>query len=127
MLRRLILGLVVAGSSAWAEEAAELPFDYTAEAMLELCNGEASGGQQDMQSMVCTFRLQGVVDTMMWNCSTRNGGYDPAPSLTAGDVPSKGSARQAFKNYMADHPERWGEPWSLVAALAISETFPCTF
>lgn len=99
--------------------------DYTAEAMLELCRGNASGTAKELQSMICTFRLQGITNILILNCGSINDGFSPAPNLTAGFPPSKGAVRQAYKNFMEENPELWGKYWSDIAALAISTTFPC--
>lgn len=99
--------------------------DYNAETMLKLCSGTVPDMAPDAQSMVCTFRLNGLISAMTANCGSIAEGYNPAPVLTAGNPASRGAARQAFKNYMEDHPEQWGLPWHMVAAAAISSTFPC--
>lgn len=99
--------------------------DYNAETMLNLCKGEAAGTPENVQSLICTFRIQGVGEMLNFNCTSRAGGYQPAPTLTARVVSSRGAARQAFINYMEDHPDIWNDYWAVAVALALSETFPC--
>ena len=79
--------------------------DYNAEMMLNLCRGEVVGTPENVQSLICTFRIQGLGDMMNYNCYSRSSGYEPAPTLTARIGRSGGAARQAFINYMEDHPE----------------------
>ncbi|MDZ4310744.1 MAG: hypothetical protein U1A24_09340 [Cypionkella sp.] len=105
--------------------AQEVEENYTAEKMLKLCEGSVADRDPEMQSMVCTFRLQGIISIMVENCLSISEGFSPVPALTSDRPPSRGAARQAFKNYMAENPDKWGLPWHQVVALSLSETFPC--
>jgi hypothetical protein len=116
------LGFLTIGAAANAETPNE---NYTAETMMKLCAGTVTDESPEFQSMTCTFRLQGVTEVMMGNCASASMGYQPAPELSASKPPSKGAIRQAFLNYMEDHPEHWGLPWAQVAAMAVSSSFPC--
>lgn len=107
--------------------AQEIKKEYMAEEMLRLCTGEVSDLDKDIQSLVCTFRLQGVAEMMVKNCSSMELGYTPVQELSSNKPPSIRALRQAFINYMEDNPEEWGRPWFDVAALATSETFPCPY
>jgi hypothetical protein len=118
----LVLGFVTMSAAATAETP---DVNYTAETMMKLCAGAVADENPEFQSMVCTFRLQGVTEVMMGNCASASMGFQPAPDLSASKPPSRGAIRQAFLNYMEDHPEHWGLPWAQVAAMAISGSFPC--
>lgn len=107
-------------------QAQDVSENYTAESMLKLCEGTVPNRDPELQSMVCTFRIQGVVAIMVENCLSIREGFVPVPILSSGVAPSKGAARQAFKNYMAANPDKWGLPWHHAVALAISQAFPCT-
>ena len=107
--------------------AKEVGKGYSAEEMLKLCEGEVEDMSLDFQNLTCTFRLQGVVEMMIMNCSSVVDGMDPDRGLSAGKPPSMGAMRQAYVNYMKDHPEVWGRPWFEVVAGAASETFPCPY
>ena len=104
----------------------DAPKDYQAEKMFELCNGASSGEDKRMQSLICTFRLQGVINIMIENCRSKSEGYTPSSIFTSKGPPSNKAARQAFQNYMETNPDKWGISWHIVVALAISEVFPCT-
>jgi hypothetical protein len=114
---------LVLGSLANAQE---VPKEYRAEDMLKLCTGTVSEEDQGAQSLICTFRLQGVIQMMTANCETVEHGFNPAPFLSAEAPPSGGASRQTFINFMEANPDRWGMPWDIVVAMAISESFPCT-
>lgn len=118
----LVLGFLTMSAAATAETP---DVNYTAETMMKLCAGTVADENLEFQSMVCTFRLQGVTEVMMGNCASASMGYQPAPELSASKPPSRGAIRQAFLNYMEDHPEHWGLPWAQVAAMAVSSSFPC--
>ncbi len=118
----LALGFLTIGAAANAETPNE---NYTAETMMKLCSGSVTDESPEFQSMTCTFRLQGVTEVMMGNCASASMGFQPAPDLSASKPPSRGAIRQAFLNYIEDHPEHWGLPWAQVAAMAISRNFPC--
>lgn len=110
---------------AFQANAQEVPDDYTAENMLELCKGSVRDQDPKMQSIVCTFRIQGIVSVMIENCLSIDQGYSPATILTSEIPPSKGAARQAFTNYMEANPDKWGLPWHIGLSMALSDTFPC--
>lgn len=118
----LVLGFLMMGAAATAETP---DVNYTAETMMKLCVGSVPDENPEFQSMTCTFRLQGVTEVMMGNCASASMGYQPAPELSASKPPSRGAIRQAFLNYMEDHPEHWGLPWAQVATMAVSNSFPC--
>lgn len=118
----LVLASISACGAAWAED---VPDNYTAETMMNLCKGTARETEQDMQSMVCTFRIQGVVSMTIENCRSISAGYSPFPAFTSAVPPSKGASRQAFLNYMEDNPQVWDQVWHSVVAMALSEAFPC--
>lgn len=120
-----VVGLAVAATHAEAQDDLQVPEQYNAETMLRLCQGEISDAPKDVQSLTCTFRIQGVADMMLYNCGSKEAGHDPAPHLSAYVTGSRGAVRQTFINYMEDHPEVWGEHWSLALAIAFSEMFPC--
>ncbi len=119
------LGVASAATHAGAQDDLQVPEQYNAETMLKLCQGEISNVAKDVQSMTCTFRIQGVADMMLYNCYSIDAGYDPAPQLSASVSGSRGAIRQTFINYMEDHPELWGDHWSGALAVALSESFPC--
>lgn len=104
--------------------AREVPKDYNAETMLNLCEGKAEGAKE-LQSMICTFRIQGVSSVMIENCRSIERGFSPVPILTSESPPSRGAAKQAFINFMKANPKQWALPWGAALALALSETFPC--
>lgn len=120
-----VLGLVVLASGVAAQDVSKVGKNYTAEDMLNMCSGTGRDYRPELQSIVCTFRIQGLSDLMIFNCQTRADGYDPASIFSMKPAPSKGSMRQVFKNYMRDNPQVWGEYWSLAVAVALSEAFPC--
>ncbi|GHC45531.1 hypothetical protein [Neogemmobacter tilapiae] len=129
MARIIIAGILSAAVNiaclpAWAEGEPDKDERYNAETMLRLCQGKMKE-DPDLQSMVCTFRLQGLMTVMIENCMSRADGYDPALILTASPAPSRGALKQAFVNYVEDHPAEWGDPWHIVAAKAASSAFPC--
>lgn len=105
-------------------QAQDVPKDYTAETMLNLCRGTAEG-DPDMQSVICTFRIQGVTSIMVENCLSVDKGFNPLPILTSESPPSRGAARQAFINYMEASPDKWGLPWHVAVSAALADTFPC--
>ena len=92
----------------------------------KLCEGAVADVDPEIQSTVCTFRMQGVISTMIDNCLSVGEGFSPAAVLSSDGPPSRGAARQAFKNYMEANPDSWGLPWHRAVALSLSETFPCT-
>ncbi|MEP3350180.1 MAG: hypothetical protein ABJM86_03080 [Hyphomicrobiales bacterium] len=104
--------------------AQEIPKNYNAETMLNLCQG-TEGGAKEFQSMVCTFRIQGVSSMMIHNCASINQGFSPFPVLSSERPPSRGAAKQAFINFMQANPSKWALPWETALAHALSETFPC--
>ena len=120
----MIASLVVA-SQLFAQGSSDLPKAYDAETMLNLCRGEVSDMPPEMQSMTCTFRLQGVGDMMSFNCLSREAGFEPAPAFSAQISASRGAVRQTFINFMEANPEVWGSYWAEAVALALSESFPC--
>jgi hypothetical protein len=117
-----LFGSLVFWSSANADGVAE---NYSAETMMKLCTGSVPDENPDFQSMTCTFRLQGLTDVMIGNCASVAMGFQPSPALSASRPPSRGAVRQAFLNFMEDHPEHWGVPWAQAAAMAVSGSFPC--
>lgn len=104
----------------------EVPRDYNAEKMLQLCTGTSPDEDPKLQSMICTFRLQGASVILNENCRSIESGFAPAESLSSNSPPSQGAARQAFVNFMEDNPDNWGLPWHVAVSLAISRNFPCT-
>jgi hypothetical protein len=68
----------------------------------------------------------GETALMVENCLSISEGFSPVLALTSNRPPSRGAARQAFKNYIAENPDKWGLPWHQVVALSLSETFPCS-
>ena len=124
VLRRI--ALLAALVLALPVNAQDVDENYTAEKMLRLCEGAVVGEDLEVQSLVCTFRMQGVTAILIENCLSLGQGFSPVTQLTSKRPPSRGAARQAFKNYMASNPDKWGLPWHQVVALSISETFPCT-
>lgn len=103
----------------------ELSENYVSEKMYRLCRGEVTGEDKGLQSMICTFRLQGVMMMMVENCHSIDGGFQPMPLFTASSPPSNRAARQAFVNFMESNPEKWGDPWHVSVVMALAETFPC--
>lgn len=117
---------VLLSQNAFAENATgEIKKEQTAETMLGFCEGTLSGVPTDVQSLTCTFRIQGVADLMTMNCEAAGRGWNPPPLLTAKPLKSNRAIRQTFINYMKDHPEDWRDYWAFVLAKAISEKFPC--
>lgn len=108
--------------TGWAQA---IPREYQAEEMMKLCTGDARDAAPETQSLICTFRLQGVGDLMSQNCVSQLEGYDPNPSLSASITASRSAVKQAFISYMEAHPAEWGDYWANVVAKALSETFPC--
>lgn len=123
------LGFLIAGLLAivcmGATAQAEIKQEHTAETMKALCEGTQPNEAPDLQSMVCTFRIQGVAEMMQVNCLSAQQGWKPAPALAANPIGSNKALRQTFINYMKSHPERWQDHWVFVLAEAISEKFPC--
>lgn len=115
----LVAGQVVAQNAVGVQK------EYNGETMLNLCKGTVPDVPPDVQSMTCTFRLQGVSDLMNYNCVSQREGFDPAPRLSAAISGSRGAVRQTFINYMEDHPEIWGVHWSWAVAVVMSESFAC--
>lgn len=110
---------------AGGASAQEVREENNAETMLSFCEGTFESENQDIQSLVCTFRIQGVLTIMGENCTSKQSGYDPVPTLSALPPTSNRAARQAFINYMKDNPSDWGLPWHVAVARAISAEFPC--
>jgi hypothetical protein len=119
--------IAMVGTSVWAQTIGSVPTEYQAEEMMKLCRGEVTGANPSSQSLICTFRLQGVGDMMSQNCASVIEGFEPHPRLSARIEASRGAVRQAFLNYMDAHPEEWGDYWANVVSNALSETFPCSF
>jgi hypothetical protein len=117
--------LILVCGLTYAQDTIDVAQDYNAESMLNFCRGDVSDMSPDSQSMICTFRLQGVAEMMLHNCFSRETGFSPAPVLSAQISGSRGAIRQAFVNFMEDNPAMWGEHWSTVVAVAFSENFPC--
>lgn len=117
----LVLWLAIASTV----NAKEVPKEYRAERMYNLCKGEVRGEDKGMQSMVCTFRLQGVVSMMIENCMSIVQGFEPMHLFASEIPPSRGAARQAFINFMKTNPDKWGLPWHIAVTMALSESFPC--
>lgn len=105
--------------------AKEVPKDYSAERMLNLCKGEVRNEDNGTQSLICTFRLQGVVSMMIENCLSIPHGFKPVPLFTSAVPPSRGAIRQAYINFMEANPDKWGRSWHISVSMAISEAFPC--
>lgn len=124
-MRRLKWILIFWLAFSSAVNAEEVPKEYRAERMYNLCKGEVRGEDKGMQSMVCTFRLQGVVSMMIENCSSVTHGFKPFPLLASGRPPSRGATRQAFINFIEANPDKWGLPWHVTVSMALSEAFPC--
>jgi hypothetical protein len=97
--------LVLTTKPIQAQETAQIPENYNAETMLKICKGEADENDQDMQSMVCTFRIQGIIMMSVENCMSIKDGFPPTPLLTSSAPPSRGAARQAFINFMEDNSQ----------------------
>lgn len=125
MLRPLILPIASVVMFAGGVSSQEVQEEYNAETMLSFCEGTFESENQDIQSLVCTFRIQGVLTIMGENCASKQAGYDPVPDLSALPPASNRAARQAFINYMKDNPADWGLPWHVALARAISAEFPC--
>lgn len=125
MKRKFILLALGFFTIVTAANAATPNENYTAETMMKLCTGAVADVDPAVQSMTCTFRLQGLTEVMMGNCASVSWGHQPDPALSASKPPSRGAIRQAFLNHMQDHPEHWGLPWAQVAVKAISGSFPC--
>lgn len=117
--------LVIWLTLASTVNAKEVPKEYSGEEMLKLCKGEVRGMDQGMQSMTCTFRLQGVVSMMIENCLSIPHGFKPVPLFTSETPSSRGATRQAFINFMEANPDKWGLPWHISVSMALSEAFPC--
>ena len=124
-MRRLVWSLVIWISLASTANSQKVPEDYNAEHMLDLCNGEVPDGEKGMQSMVCTFRMQGIIYMMVENCMSIAHGFKPLPLFTSERPPSRGAARQAFVNFMNANPDKWGLPWHHAVSMALSKNFPC--
>lgn len=103
----------------------EVPENYDSEKMYNLCRGKVHGEDKGLQSMICTFRLQGVILMMVENCRSVERGFQPMPLFTASSPPSNRAARQAFVNFIEANPQNWGDPWHVSVIMALSETFPC--
>lgn len=117
-----VLCLLITPLPASAEEVAK---EYNAETMLKFCTEDFPGEDPEMQSIMCTFRLQGVVLTMVENCLSHEQGYTPNSVLSVRLPPSTGAARQAFVNYMTENRAAWGTSWHHAVYFALSEEFPC--
>ena len=128
MFRATVISIVIASTygAGWAQDARPVQKEYQAEEMMRLCTGAIQGAAADTQSLICTFRLQGVGDVMSQNCYSRVEGFNPSPRLSASITASRGAVKQAFLNYMKAHPEEWGDYWANVVANALSEAFPCS-
>ena len=118
-----LVGISLQVVGAIAQE--RVPVEYNAETMLKICRGEVVDIPPDVQSMTCTFRIQGVADMMLYNCYSLQAGFNPAPQLSASVSGSRGAVRQTFINYMVDHPEIWDDHWAGALATALSQSFPC--
>lgn len=125
MFRKFIISVVLYSFCVEAPFAQDVPEEYNAETMLSFCEGTYEEENADLQSLVCTFRIQGVLSIMGENCASKQVGYDPVPTLMASPPSSNRAARQAFINYMKDNPSDWGLTWYFVLAKAMSEEFPC--
>ena len=128
IVRATVLSTVIASTcgAGWAQDTQPVPKEYQAEEMMKLCTGAIQGAPADTQSLICTFRLQGVGDVMSRNCFSRGEGFDPSPHLTASITASREAVKQAFLNHMEAHPEEWDDYWADVVANALSDTFPCS-
>lgn len=124
-MRKSIWSLALWIALTSAANAQKVPKNYNAEKMLNLCNGAIRGEDKGMQSMVCTFRMQGITHMMVENCLSITRGFKPLPLLTSEKPPSRGAARQAFRNFMNANPDKWGLPWHHAVSMALSESFPC--
>ena len=118
----VVLLLLPLAHSAYGNE---VPEDYDSEKMYRLCRGEVSGEDKGLQSIICTFRLQGVIMMMVENCHSIDRGFQPMPLFTASSPPSNRAARQAFVNFMEANPQKWGDPWHVSVIMALAKTFPC--
>lgn len=126
MVRIIFISILVFILQSTIAHSQEITEEYNAEGMLKLCTDKVRDMPEDMQSFVCTFRLQGLTSIMVENCASREFGYEPSPLLSATRPPSKGAIRQAFINFIEANPDKWGLPWHHAAALAVSEAFPCS-
>lgn len=97
----------------------------TAETMMELCEGSVPNEPVNLQSMTCSFRIQGVVSMMIMNCLLSGEDFLPNPRLSASPPVSNKAIQQTFLNFMKERPELWSEHWATVLAVSISDTFPC--
>lgn len=125
MIRTFILAAVALLPLCIPVAGTEVPKDYNAETMLNFCTGQDRETHPDMQSFICTFRMQGVIAIMVENCMSRDDGFQPMPLMSASPPPSKAAARHALLKYMEANPDKWGEPWHHAVAFAIAEAFPC--
>lgn len=120
----LLILLCQASMPVLAQDSEQVPENYNAETMMKLCKGEAEE-DPDLQSLICTFRIQGVSVMASENCWSILDGHSPLSDLAASPPPSRGAARQAFLNFMEENPQVWDLPWHKAVALSLSTTFPC--
>ena len=117
--------VTLATSAMWAQTDPQISTDYNAETMLSFCEGDVPDATPEVQSLICTFRIQGVAEVMSRNCLTSTQGFQPHPAFTAMPPRSRGAMRQAFKNYMRENPHVWDARWAIAVMAALSEAFPC--
>ncbi|MEP3055804.1 hypothetical protein [Ascidiaceihabitans sp.] len=121
-----IVVLTVLASGAAAQELPKVKPINTSETMLRMCDGNyPDGTSPNSQKLVCSFRIQGIIEIMIQNCLSQAHGFTPLSSLTMAKPPSLGAAKQAYINYMNANPQIWGSFWSHAVIPALSEAFPC--
>lgn len=124
-MTKLVLSVLLLATFVSEANPQEVRKDYRAEEMLNLCTGNAREIDKGSQSLICTFRMQGIMDMMVYNCMSIDSGFKPYPLLTSEKPPSRGAAKKAFLNFMDANPDKWGMPWNIVVSMALSENFPC--
>jgi len=124
-MRIVLLASIIFLNFIHATNAKNVGKNYTAEKMLKLCQREVKNENPELQSLTCTFRIQGLSAVMIENCLSIEHGYKPVKLLAASAPPSRGAAKQAFINFMTSNPDKWGLPWHVATAMALSTNFPC--
>ena len=87
---------------------------------------ETAGPEDAVAAGACYGTMRGVVQVMQANCRSFAAGQRPAPTLSAGDVPSAGDAMAAFDAWAAENPEEAEAPAEYGVIVALAQAFPCT-
>ena len=89
--------------------------------LLESCEAELGSPE----ALLGGGLVEGMVQAMIWNCVTREYGWEPDPGVTAGSPPTIEAAVDAFTAWARSHPEQLDEEWHLGLAEALTESFSC--